>query len=398
MNIHAYMTNQELRFDGQSGDISQFKSSVEQALDNAQVPLATSIEKNIPIYDGKFVDKAAKKEDLRQQLLGEWARNFEQGSGIIVIKAGFDDHVIIDIATEIFEDIIEDETKSESGSGDHFAKAGANDRIWNALEKHCLFDAGNFASYYASNAIALPAEAWLGPHYQLTAQVNRVNPGGEAQKPHRDYHLGFMTTEQAAQYPAHIHRLSPYLTLQGAVAHCDMPIESGPTQLLPFSQRFNAGYMAFKRDEFQAYFAENYVQLELKKGDLLFFNPAVMHAAGDNKSSDIHRMANLLQLSSAFGRAMETIDRKSMSQALFPVLASLREHKKFSEAQIDNVIAACAEGYSFPTNLDNDPPIGGLAPKTQAQFLKQAVSENWTASELEYALVNLVKRQNSRSM
>ena len=22
-------------------------------------------------------------------------------------------------------------------------------------------------------------------------------------------------------------------------------------------------------------------------------------------------------------------------------------------------IAACAEGYSFPTNLDRDPPIGG---------------------------------------
>ena len=32
--------------------------------------------------------------------------------------------------------------------------------------------------------------------------------------------------------------MSPVLTLQGAVAHCDMPIESGPTMLLPYSQRF----------------------------------------------------------------------------------------------------------------------------------------------------------------
>ena len=53
-------------------------------------------------------------------------------------------------------------------------------------------------------------------------------------------------------------------------------------------------------------------------GDLLFFSPAVMHAAGTNKSSDIYRLANLLQISSAFGRAMETIDRQAMSLATQP--------------------------------------------------------------------------------
>ena len=40
----------------------------------------------------------------------------------------------------------------------------------------------NFIDYYCSEAIALASEAWLGPNYQVTAQVNRVNPGGEAQK------------------------------------------------------------------------------------------------------------------------------------------------------------------------------------------------------------------------
>ena len=45
-----------------------------------------------------------------------------------------------------------------------------------------------------------------------------VNPGGAAQKPHRDYHLGFMTVAVAEQYPAHVHHLSAALTLQGAVA------------------------------------------------------------------------------------------------------------------------------------------------------------------------------------
>ena len=32
-------------------------------------------------------------------------------------------------------------------------------------------------------------------------------------------------------------RLSPLLTLQGAVAHVDMPLESGPTLYLPHSRR-----------------------------------------------------------------------------------------------------------------------------------------------------------------
>ncbi len=43
--------------------------------------------------------------------------------------------------------------------------------------------------------------AWLGPGYQVTSQVNVVNPGGQAQVAHRDYHLGFMTEAQAPRTP-----------------------------------------------------------------------------------------------------------------------------------------------------------------------------------------------------
>ena len=104
-------------------------------------------------------------------------------------------------------------------------------------------------------------QAWLGPRYQVTSQVNVVNPGGVQQVPHRDYHLGFVPDEHLAQYPAHLHRTSPVLTLQGAVAHCDMPVASGPTMLLPGSQRFAGGYIAFNRPEFVDFFAEHHVQL-----------------------------------------------------------------------------------------------------------------------------------------
>ena len=376
------------------GDIDRFRQLTARTTTPEDAPLAADIQHNIPLYDGRFVNTAAGDEDSRRALLSEWTDILAYGAGIIVIKDGLPQHDVIDRASQIFETIIETERAASGGGGDHFAKAGANDRVWNALEKHCHADPQNFAQYYAYHGIAMAAEAWLGPFYQMTAQVNRVNPGGAAQNPHRDYHLGFMLAEQAAAWPAHAHSLSPYLTLQGAVAHCDMPVESGPTQLLPFSQTFTEGYLAISRPEFQDHFARNFVQIPLNKGDLLFFSPAVMHAAGTNKSSDIFRLANLLQISSAFGRAMETVDRQAMCLALYPALLKAKQTASLSAAEIENVIASSAEGYAFPTSLDRDPPVGGLAPKTQAQFVKDALDEGKTPAQLRTSLQALHKRQH----
>jgi len=119
----------------------------------------------------------------------------------------------------------------------------------------------------------------------MTSQTNLVRPGSSGQTGHRDYHLGFQTPEEASFYPVTAHQTSPFLTLQGAIAHCDMPVESGPTRYLPFSQMYGPGYIACNMPEFKSYFEENYIQLPLKKGDAVFFNPAVMHGAGENKSN-----------------------------------------------------------------------------------------------------------------
>ncbi len=372
--------------DADSGDFETFRQIVSQQTRLADTPHATELVQNIPIYDGHKVDEAVAVPAVRQALMEEWAHVFAHGAGIIVIRQGVPDHGVIDAATAVFEKIIAQEKQAAKGGGDHFAKAGANDRIWNALEKHCLSDPANFAAYFSSHSIALASEAWLGPAYQMTAQVNRVNPGGAAQTPHRDYHLGFMTADRMAQFPAHIHAVSPTLTLQGAVAHCDMPVETGPTMLLPFSQQFFEGYLAFSRPEFQTYFAANYVQLPLQKGDLVFFNPAVMHGAGTNHTSDRFRLVNLLQVSSAFGRAMETVNRTAMVKALYPTLSA-------GIANPENVIAVSAEGYPFPTNLDSNPPVGGLAPKTQADYLREALATTQSASDF-FTVLDALDQKN----
>ncbi len=368
--------------DEAAGSFDAFRAEVARETDPADWPLAAEIVSNVPLYDGATVRKMAESPSDALDLMAEWNAVFDSGPGIVAIRGGMPDTSVIDTATAIFEEIIAAESASGTGGGDHFAKPGANDRVWNAAQKHCLAAPENFAAYYASDAIALAARAWLGRGYQLTAQVNRVNPGGAAQTPHRDYHLGFMNADQLSTYPVQAHRFSPRLTLQGAVAHCDMALETGPTMLLPYSQRFLEGYVAFHRPEFQAYFAEHHVQLPLEKGDLLFFNPAVMHGAGTNRSADTQRMANLLQIGSALGRSIESLDRSAMSLALYPVLLECIETRPWRETA--NVVAASAEGYAFPTNLDRDPPVGGLIPLSHAEMMENALRnrhsvEDWAA-------------------
>ncbi|OSP23741.1 phytanoyl-CoA dioxygenase, partial [Streptomyces sp. 13-12-16] len=330
-------------------DLDAFRALVEQPTGLDAYPHAAGVERNVLLYDA---DRLALAD--RRAVQAELVRAFADGPGIVVIRGAFADPAVVDRTTAVFDALIAGQRASGAGAGDHFARPGANDRVWNALEKAALYDPEAFADYYANDVIALVSSAWLGPGYQITSQVNVVNPGGAAQTVHRDYHLGFLSNEAASAHPAHVHRLSPVLTLQGAVAHCDMPVESGPTLYLPHSQKYEPGYLAWRLPEFRAYFEEHHVQLPLAKGDAVFFNPALFHAAGSNRSADIRRMANLLQVSSAFGRAMETVDREAVAGAVYPVLLK-RQGEGAGERWLENVIAASAEGYPFPTNLDRDP-------------------------------------------
>jgi ectoine hydroxylase-related dioxygenase (phytanoyl-CoA dioxygenase family) len=267
--------------------------------DPADYPLSAAVEKGVLVYDCPALLPRLTDPAFADTLMAEWADAFANGPGVVVLSGAEPDLAMIDRASDIFRDLIARQNAAGTGGGDHFAKPGANDRLWNSLEKHCLADPGNFARYYANPFLALVSQAWLGPYYQMTAQLNVVNPGGAAQSPHRDYHLGFQSAQAVARYPRHVHLFSPMLTLQGAIAHVDASIESGPTLLLPHSQKYEAGYLATSRPDFRAYFDAHAVQLPLKKGDMLFFSPALFHAAGSEP--DQRRQADGQSLPGLFG-------------------------------------------------------------------------------------------------
>lgn len=137
-----------------------------------------------------------------------------------------------------------------------------------------------------------------------------------------------------------------------------MPLDSGPTQLLQFSQQFEHGYRAYHDPQFAQVFKEHMVQVELEAGDAVFFNPALFHAAGDNRTIDFERSANLLQVSACWSKPMESVDRDDILRITWPHIV------KHISSEIDGVAApsslallkAVCDGYSFPTNLDKDPP------------------------------------------
>ena len=372
--------------------LADFIEIVEQVTDISDYSFAESIIQNVVSYDCDRLRSECADPETRRAVQAELNKAFLEGPGIVVFQRAFADITIVDAVTVAFNAMIAEQHSMGMVSGDHYAKPGDNDRVWNALEKLAVNAPDHFVAYYANDILSMAAAAWLGPGFTFTSQVNVVNPGGAAQKPHRDYHLGFMTVAVAEQYPAHIHRLSAALTLQGAVAHCDMPVESGPTMYLPHAQKYLHGYLAWWRPEFRAYFEQHYTQLPLMKGDAVFFNPALFHAAGTNRTTNVHRMANLLQINSPLGKCLESIDHERMCNAVYPSLLKFKASGA-SAIEVDNAVGACANGYAFPTNLDRDQPLAGLTNDAQVDVVRRAVAEEWCSDALRSELRAYAERR-----
>lgn len=382
------MTARRLFSLDQAPSVAELASICSQQATRQQYPLASAIDHNVPVYT--LAPYASLPPPQRAALQDEWYRILHSGPGVFVAKRLFQPPQlpVIDRATMAFYSIIEAERASSSARGDHFAAAGKNDRIWNSFSKHALGDPSSFVDYYSNPYIALVAAAWLGPAYRLTTQANNVRPGSAAQVPHRDFHLGFQPADACARVPTAMHVASQFLTLQGAVAHVDMPLESGPTRLLPFSQTFEPGFVAYRRPEFVEFFHQNYVALPMDKGDGIFFNPALFHAAGENVSADVKRMANLLQISSAFGKTMETVEALPILESCWNDIVAMYDKDADADAgglgeELQVLLAAICEVYPFPTNMDNNPPRpGGLTPMGELDVVTAALTEGWSKQRM----------------
>ena len=81
---------------------------------------------------------------------------------------------------------------------------------------------------------------------------------------------------------------------------------------------------------------------------------------------------------------METVNRYAMIASVYPCL--LQQWQEMTTPEQYSAIAAIAEGYAFPTNLDTDPPLDGHAPRPAAHHVQRALNENWSWEKLKETL------------
>ena len=91
---------------------------------------------------------------------------------------------------------------------------------------------------------------------------------------------------------------------------------------------------------------------------------------------------------------MESVDRDGITNAVFPAVLQ-RKRQGADEAWISNVVAACAEGYPFPTNLDHDSPVDRVAPMPPAEITWLALEEEWPPEKLRQELRAAADRRRS---
>ncbi|KAJ5604866.1 hypothetical protein N7510_010020 [Penicillium lagena] len=401
MNGHASTVPPRL-YSASSVNLEEFKHLCSRTTDPTTYPLCDTISHNVPIYDIPTLEQTQTPSNNLTALQDEWHHILHSGPGVFVLRKMYDPakySSVLSATNAAYDSIIAIEKSSAafSSKGDHFASGGTNDRIWSAFSKHALTDPESFVSYYSNPWLAAVSTAWLGPGYKITAQVNAVHPGGAAQSPHRDYHLGFAEEDKCVHYPMALQLASQFLTLQGAVAHSDMPVESGPTRYLPFSQCYAPGYLAWRRDEFKSFFQENYISLPLSLGDGVFFNPALFHAAGANvmdpANGGFRRVANLLQISAAMGKTMESVETLPLLESVWELLVSKYKNEaggviagpdmdpvrwSLPAREVRALVQAIVEAYPFPTNLDKRPPApSGMAPESELDIVVRGLEEGW---------------------
>ena len=137
------------------------------------------------------------------------------------------------------------------------------------------------------------------------------------------------------------------------------------------------------------------MQLPLAKGDAVFFNPALFHGAGTNVSArhPARRQPapGLLPVRPGHGGG----GPRPRGPRCLSGACGLGGPRACRTWRFDNAVAAAAEGYPFPTNLDRDQPVDGLAPASQADIVRDALAAGVTPEDLAALLNGYVGRRTS---
>ena len=114
-------------------DFEAFVAICSERTDPARVPTATTVERNIPLYQATAL-RAAAERGARRDLMAELNSCFLTGPGVLAVE-GLIEPGVVDEATSAYWSVIEAEKAAGVSSGDHFAAPGSNERVWNSFQK-----------------------------------------------------------------------------------------------------------------------------------------------------------------------------------------------------------------------------------------------------------------------
>ena len=309
--------------------LDDFRAVVEQTTDPADYPHADVGRAERPRLRRRGCASASATAE-RREVQAELARALIDGPGHRRVQGRVPDPAVVDRATAVFDG---DDRGAEGGrrrrrrplrqAGRQRPGLGRAGQARAARRRRC---SPTTTPTTCSRWSARPGSA---PATRSPRRSTSSTPAGRRRSRTATTTSASCPSSRRGRYPAHVHRLSPALTLQGAVAHCDMPVETGPTMYLPHSQKYPAGLPRLPpAGVHRRTSTSTTCSCRCDKGDAAFFNPALFHGAGTNRSADVRRMANLLQVSSAFGRAMETVDRAAIVPGALPGAAAAEGRRR----------------------------------------------------------------------
>ena len=131
-------------------DLGTFTSLVSSKAETADIPNAEGAPDNVPVYNMDSLRSSLDDPERRRALMAEWGWVLLSGPGVLVLTNAYADTGAIDRATGIFDATIDREKAANKDGADHFATSGANDRIWNSLQKLCEAAPEVFVDYFAN--------------------------------------------------------------------------------------------------------------------------------------------------------------------------------------------------------------------------------------------------------
>ena len=250
---------------------------VAEPTDLAAFPHADRVEQGVLVYEAAAIRPLLQVPEGRRRPARRARRRPGRTAPASSSSRGPSRLGVVDRMTAAFEAVIATERASGPTSGDHFAKPGANDRVWNALEGGRRRPR-RLRRHYANDLLALGRPAWLGPGYQMTSR-SRVNPGGAARPSTATTTWVSSRPSGTGQYPRTSSDLSPVLTLQGARRLRHAP-RTGPTPYLPHKPEVRPTATSRTGPPDSRLLRSTTTSSSRWRRATRFFNPALFHAAG----------------------------------------------------------------------------------------------------------------------